>query len=300
MIPEYGEGIYTFGNNKNCRGMEYSSKWVRITTSQMYMRACGIEQRLPGASFGPDRRDGYHLHAVLAGEGYLEINGKQQKVHAGQLFIIKQGENSYYYADNENPWYYTWVTFEGETVERYVKDAGFTDGINVLDSNVDIQDFLTIAKKILEHPQLTNSAELYRIEHAYNYLALAIESYEIGEKSSVSGKGLTAEDYIDYALAYMQGNYAQIRIGDVTKYIGINRTYFSRIFKQKMMISPGKYLQNIRMNRARELLLKTNLPIHVIASDVGYDDQLVFSKAFHKKCGVSPERYRSCGGEILE
>ena len=48
----------------------------------------------------------------------------------------------------------------------------------------------------------------------------------------------------------------------------------------------------VRMSKSQELLLKTDVPIFVIAKEVGYDDQLAFSKMFRKRYGLSPEQYR--------
>ncbi len=46
------------------------------------------------------------------------------------------------------------------------------------------------------------------------------------------------------------------------------------------------------MERSRELMLKTELPVRTVAREVGYADQLAFSKIFKKKFGLSPEQYR--------
>ena len=59
-----------------------------------------------------------------------------------------------------------------------------------------------------------------------------------------------------------------------------------------MKISPQEYLMQVRMERSRELMLKTELPVRMVAREVGYVDQLAFSKIFKKKFGLSPEQYR--------
>ena len=60
--------------------------------------------------------------------------------------------------------------------------------------------------------------------------------------------------------------------------------------------TPGALIQELRLNRAQELLRNTRLPIAGIAEKCGFNDPYVFSKAFKRKMKVSPLRYRTSGG----
>ena len=64
------------------------------------------------------------------------------------------------------------------------------------------------------------------------------------------------------------------------------------IFRRKMFISPQEYLMKIKMSKGRELLINTDLPIHVISQSIGYENQMTFSKMFKREYGLSPENYR--------
>ena len=59
----------------------------------LYLIACGMEDADPGVITGPDVRDGFHLHVVRSGKGILRIDGEEQPVHEGQMFILKDGED---------------------------------------------------------------------------------------------------------------------------------------------------------------------------------------------------------------
>ena len=65
-----------------------------------------------------------------------------------------------------------------------------------------------------------------------------------------------------------------------------------------MYMSPQEYLMQTRMQHACDLLRKTELPVHVISSSVGYENALTFSKIFKQKKGVSPLDYRRNGKNI--
>lgn len=73
---------------------------------------------------------------------------------------------------------------------------------------------------------------------------------------------------------------------------GLNASHFSRAFKQSIGVSPHRHLVQRRMERARKLLIGTDLPILRVALEVGYGSQSHFTTAFRKATGLTPRRYR--------
>ena len=75
-------------------------------------------------------------------------------------------------------------------------------------------------------------------------------------------------------------------------YVGITRSYLYTIFMKSFGVSPQEYLSNYRITRASELLTITDLTVEMVAASCGYDDPLVFSKAFKKIKGLPPTKFR--------
>jgi len=82
-------------------------------------------------------------------------------------------------------------------------------------------------------------------------------------------------------------------IQELAKRIGMSEYHFIREFHQKFGVSPQKYRQNLRMERAAKLLVQTDLPVYEVAEQIHYSSSGPFSKAFRKHTGMSPQAYRS-------
>lgn len=72
----------------------------------------------------------------------------------------------------------------------------------------------------------------------------------------------------------------------------LNPQYISQLFKNEIGVGFLAYLTNIRMEKAKKLLLSTSLPIAEIAQKTGYGDYRVFTKVFKKAEGITPSQYR--------
>ena len=276
----------TVKRNRHYRCLEYDHD----QKGDICLISCGIERCDPGVTFGPEVRDCYHLHAVLAGKGTLYAGGKVFHPHMGQFFLLKDNEEVKYTADKKDPWRYCWVTFSGTDAQSIAEAIGFTDGVYCLDSKIDTYRFYELVVRMHEKPQINYVNDLRRRGILLEYLAMAMEA----TASSIAEHKYeySTEVYIQRAENFIHHNYATINVTDVVEYIGFTRSYFTTVFTRITGISPQEYILNCRLDNACQLLTHTELPIQTIAARVGYDDQLSFSKIFKKHYGISPSQYR--------
>ena len=99
--------------------------------------------------------------------------------------------------------------------------------------------------------------------------------------------------YAEVAMRYLTSNYPRrIKISDLADYIGVDRSYLTKSFREQYHVSPQEYLISLRMDQAQFLLENTGKSVTDIAAEVGYPDSLAFSKSFKQRFGASPSEYR--------
>ena len=269
-------------------------------SDDLYLTLCGVEQCRPDKEYESRVRDGYHLHVILSGNGVLEMNGNLEHLHEGQMFLIKPGEKITYYPDAKTPWTYCWMSFGGAMAGGMMREAGFEDGVYILNSHIEVAKFYRICSLALDTPQLTMAGAIKRLGLTIQYIALAIESQERRDRDNNQKRHQALykkQDYVRYAIDFIKNNYSNITLKDISEYLGLNYNYFSEIFKQSQGVTPNEYMLQVRMRQASQMLANLTMDIQDIANSVGYSDSLTFSKAFKRFFGMSPKHYREMSPE---
>ncbi|MBQ9097381.1 MAG: helix-turn-helix transcriptional regulator [Clostridia bacterium] len=107
------------------------------------------------------------------------------------------------------------------------------------------------------------------------------------------------EEKIQKAAKYIYENYNKdITLADVANYVYMSESYFSKKFKRETGLKFSEYLTNIRIKKADEMLLETQLPISEIAALCGFRESNYFGDVFKKLKGISPNKYRKFKGKI--
>ena len=107
-------------------------------------------------------------------------------------------------------------------------------------------------------------------------------------------RDMTTCQVIQQAKQYIMDNYQNpdLSVEMICRHLHMSPAYFSTMFKKETGQAYIAYLTEIRLNKAVELLNKTDDKTYVIASKVGYQEQNYFSYVFKKKFGVSPTKFR--------
>ena len=255
----------------------------------------GWEQCAPLHSFGPFVRNHYLFHYVISGKGYLDSNGpdgqtRRYNLDANEGFLICPGQVNTYCAGEAQPWKYVWIEFDGLRAEEFLGSAGL--GVSqpiyrprVLSMGEDLRDTMLY---ITDHPE---ASTLNQIGHLFLFMdALILSS---STRKGASGTQLR-DFYIQEAVTFMEQNYQRnLTVEEIADACKLNRSYFSKLFKESMGCPPQEFLIRMRLTKATELMKTSSTAIGEIAAKCGYPNQLHFSRAFKKRYGIPPREWRN-------
>lgn len=95
------------------------------------------------------------------------------------------------------------------------------------------------------------------------------------------------------ALAYIQEHLSEgMTLETIANHLGISQYYFSHLFKQSMGVSPYQYILQQRVERAKQLLMQSELAIAEIALECGFANQNHLARHFRNLVGISPKTFR--------
>jgi len=151
--------------------------------------------------------------------------------------------------------------------------------ISILPAQSD-EDLQNAAKEVYSFRHFSDIVNL--IEH---YLALVIDMFE--QEQNVS-------NYAIYQVEqYIRMHYGEdLTLNTLADMVYLNPNYLSNVFAQVTGCTLNKYIKQIRMEKAQELLLNTNMKVTDISQTVGYPNTSYFCKSFQKLFGTTPERFR--------
>ena len=236
-------------------------------------RVCGRQDCAPSHAYGPAVRSYWLLHYVAEGKGIFRIGEKEYHLHASQIFVIRPGELTYYEADSEDPWRYLWIGF---------------------DSSVEMPEILK--QDVLTVPQV---APLFDVMVKCGDMPVQNEAFLSGKiwellsmfsyEQQQTGR---SELYVRQAKNFMETEYMiGITVNEVATRLGLDRSYFSNLFKIRVGKTPQQYLNEVRMRQAAIQLVKFGYTVTETAASVGYADVFAFSRMFKRHYGVSPREY---------
>jgi AraC family transcriptional regulator of arabinose operon len=254
----------------------------------LYLCFCGYAKCEPLHSFGPAVRPNYILHYILEGKGRYYVEDTQHELQAGQGFLIEPEVQTFYQADQEEPWTYLWVGFGGSHAKEYLKDIGVNSRQLIFRCG-HAEELKQIVITMLKNNTSSTKNQFLLESLLYSFFSILAQDIDVIPPTSANEENT----YIHKAIEYIHNNYSNnIKVADIADYVCIDRSYLYRLFRQNMDQSPQDYLTNYRITRAAELLSLTDLPVGGVALSCGYRDPLVFGKAFKQKCGLTPSKYR--------
>ncbi|TCL54639.1 two-component system response regulator YesN [Kineothrix alysoides] len=171
-----------------------------------------------------------------------------------------------------------------------------------MDIKLKAMEFVLWAEKVCYE----SGGGTYRFESRHDYLPTLFEFKNYEELRSwfltkvrdaagnvLNNKEKTSVSLVEQAKEYIRSHYFKdISLDDVSREVNISPYYFSKLFKEETGENFIEYVTSIRMEKAKELLARTEKSMKEICSEVGYSDPNYFSRSFKKNVGVTPTEYK--------
>ena len=252
----------------------------------------GYAKNISGESFGPCARNHYLFYYIISGAGTLSLDDNTTyHIVTGQGFLIFPSQVTRYWADQDHPWEYVWIEFDGTYASEIVRQAGFSPDSPVYRSSDRIIT-ATMHNAMMELAENREETQFYKISKLYLFADCLIRSSSSAPLQMTSGNS-PADHCIQTAFFYIGKNFMNdIYVSSIAEKCNVHRNQLLRIFKDKLGMGPQEYLIKYRMSKGAQLLLTTGLTVKEIGSAVGYDNQLHFSRAFKNVYGISPANFR--------
>jgi len=282
---------------------EYFFKNLQLTDLNIYN--IGRSDCPPGWSWGPAIRNHFLLVYILSGRGSYTADKKRRNLTAGDIFLLKPLRRAEYAADLHEPWEYIWISFQGSLADRLFTSLGGSVSVSWGSAKTADRKLSNSAKNFSGSiVEMVNDAAQENLEGELKALGRFIALFPAIHSALDSGKNIALDSdgeigydevnarkssYAAAAKEFIHRNFAQqISVSSIAQYIGLERSYFSIIFKKETGLSPGKYLLRYRMRLAWKMLELNLNSIETVSNSVGFLDTSSFSRAFKRIYGLPP------------
>lgn len=258
---------------------KYSRSHSEIPTALF----CHREDDLaPGARFGPVIRDVYIFECCTEGKGSVIINEKEFAIRKGDFYVLFPGDAVTHTADEVHPRCgYSCVAL-GLSLHHTLARAGLTSETPFAPRKM-FPVLLREMKKMHEIDQETDpGSESRRTACLYRILGELLRVAPETDRSAL----------IQKAVGIMETRYHEdLSVEALSREVGLERSYFTTVFKERTGIPPHRYLTRLRIQKACALMTQQDLSVAEAAESVGLDPQN-FSRLFKKETGQTPLQFK--------
>ena len=232
--------------------------------------------------------DEYQLVYITEGHGVMETTGGQFDISAGALLFIRPGEKHRYRPSRSTGWKENFIGFNGPLVAHFYEQYEFLRTQSVLNFGVQ-STFLDTYIKIYQ--LIENEKPGFQQIVSGHILQLLGDIAAKQKQGAFSDEKI--ESTIQQTLIYMRENVEEnIDLQLLAKQHHISYASFRKLFKKYTGVPPRQYHIELKLLRAKELLLTTQKSIQQISQELNFESIHYFSRYFKKKMGDSPSQLR--------
>ena len=236
----------------------------------------------------------YQFVYITKGRGvFASENTPEKPLCRGRLIVLFPGQWHTYHPYRQTGWNEYYIGFEGPVIDNLMKNGFLSKDNQVLEVGLN-EELVSLFSRALE------SAEADKIS-SQQYLA-GIVLHMMGMILSVSKNKIfeigDIDQKIEQAKIIMNENvFNNIDPEELAMRLNISYSWFRKVFRDYTGYAPAKYFQELKLRKAKQLLLSTSQSVKEISFMLAYKSTEHFFASFKKRTGFTPLEYRSFGRE---
>lgn len=235
--------------------------------SDMYVLSVGYQKCKPYFSYYYRQKRVYLIHYIISGKGRVIINDIEYSLGAGEFFIIKRNDNALIIADENDPWTYVWINFNGKKADIFTSVPHPTG--------------------IISQSLYQSIKEVFELEKNQQYFMLS-KLYSLYDELCSPSSKTVVERIADYIREHLT---EKLYVTEIAEKFHIDRKYLVKLFKDKYDMGVKEFITESKIQSSLPYI-KNNHSIKTVSEMYSYEDQFVYSKAFKKVMGISPKEYK--------
>lgn len=267
----------------------------------MFLNVTNHEKRLPYYIYGagsiydqepvkrPEGCPWFQLNICRSGKGTLKLKGRQFEIHEGDGMIIFPDVVHEYYPE-KGKMIVSWIAFDGFQVKSMLSAIGIrVSGIYHFKNNKEIHNSIRETLSI-QATELTEQS-LEGSRYVYSFLLTLMKNFP---RENILGSTDMTMAKMKPAIIFMKHHLdEQITIEEIAETMDITPQHFCLIFKSAMNQRPFEYLNSLRINHSKNLLISDyNLPLKEVSRKSGYPNHSYYCQIFKKIERLTPAEFR--------
>ncbi len=238
------------------------------------------------------------------GAGDLVLDDKIEKYETDMLSLIPANYPHTTLSPVENFWEY--IFFDVDSIVRQLYPGNTTrqrEVVEIIDKRADLlygyqhPEMVEVIKRVMEEMRDKRPYYLETVNNLLKAFVLMVIRYqssqEIDKDIMVEGDDNAAMMTIRPALEYIDRNFADsIKVSEMASACNMSEAHFRRIFGETINMSPIDYLNLVRIQKACQIMNKTDHSMEVVASECGFATFSTFNRNFRKFLNTSPYQWK--------
>ncbi len=231
----------------------------------------------------------YQVIYITRGAGQFEMEpGVARRIEAGDVFVLFPGIWHRYRPDPGIGWDEYWVAFQGVQVPELMRESGISCEEPVLNAGVQeyiLHEFRQISEELAGEKAGCQQVIAARVMQILANVSAAVRRKEFEGKDIlriIEKAKLLLGEQLDRS----------VNVEQMAASLNVGYSWFRRMFCNYVGVPPAQYQQQLRLNRACELLRNTKMPVADVAERSGFGSSYYLARVFKKRYGKPPTAFR--------